>query len=622
MSEKGRLFVGIAVQSPDGLEELPGVHDALDRMAEFARVSGDYDDPILISDKNNEAVTAKRIKESLTADVLLDRPRIHIYFCGHGAFLNGTEIWYLSNGMTSYEERVDVMWFRDVLATYGPEQITIFSDACQTPVHHLTKAAPILPEHPGKARPPEYDTFRATIVGEAAYATKEDGPLFSKAMAEALSVTLPNPAIDEQILGAHGQKVVSSQSLKIYVRDHLPDYAADTGEDQYPELMPCFVYNTNDYLSFPNLPGSEVETPATGAGGEAGSRSAEAGAGDIALKNTASALQTRSPEAMQAALNSSLSEWRGPFWDTATSWAKNWEDEASLIVRVDGIVTSEIADIRLHLADKDDYLVPVNVVDGFASFNKHDLWIPEMPQRTGVLQINDIFVPLGLGVSWSLTLIANVLVMDAKEQDSNGAHVIGWHEVGFGDQQIKAVSPMQVLKGMLNGYLGADAIAPIAAEMRLMKHSDPLFGIVAAYLYDRAGDIASIQRICYFYGYYEQAVPFDIALLSRLPLRHHERGGFWIDVPAVEEDPIGKANGLPEYAWQATPPGGAMPVSGVVPLLRMGWSRLNTLVPRDSSFNEFGALREVLTEAPFASVNDQGAGLHLLQLIRTIYRNG
>ncbi|MEO1138459.1 MAG: hypothetical protein AAFW87_03285 [Pseudomonadota bacterium] len=607
---KTRLFVGIAVQSPHGLKALPGVHDALDRMAEFARQSDKYDDPILISDKD-EAVTAARIKSLLPADVLLDRQRINVYFCGHGAFQNGAEIWYLTDGTSYAEERVDVMAFRSVLDTYGPEQVSLFSDACQSLVHHPTKASAVLREHKGNAARPDYDLFRATIEGEDAFATETDGPLFSKAMSEALSSTPPDEAIDELILGAMGRRVVSSQSLKIYVKSNLPDYAAAFGRNQHPEMHPGYVFDTNDYFE-PALPPGDIDPSPHPVDGMV-----QPFGGTI---ETPISLRNRSDDRIEEALIDSVSEWRGPFWAEATETAERLPD-ARFLARIEGYAETKSATIQLHLADRDDAILPSDVIDGYAVFPQNLVWDPDLPQRSGVLQIDDIYVPLALGISWNLTLIANVFVDNPGPADASGAHVLGWHEVGMGNPPSSMPSPMQILKGMLNGYLGADAIAPMAARLRMMKHSDPLFGIVAAYLYHRAGDVASIQRMCYFYAEYGQAVPFDIALLARLPLSHDDQGGFVFDVPEVAEDPYGKERNLPYYAWQATEARQNLAVSGVLPLLSTGWSQLWTLFPQANQTFALDRFRDALTEAPFASVKGNNVGQDLVQTVRAMYRD-
>lgn len=163
-----RLFVGIAVEKPDDMTPLPGVLDALKKVSRYVNATSRHDDPILITDED-EPVTIQRVKATLSEDVLLERPRITIYFCGHGAFIDGTEVWYLShgrkNGRNNGEEQINVMAFRDVLTTYGPRQISFFSDACQTVDTMSGAARQVLDPHDSAFFQPQYDIFRATIRG-------------------------------------------------------------------------------------------------------------------------------------------------------------------------------------------------------------------------------------------------------------------------------------------------------------------------------------------------------------------------------------------------------------------------------------------------------------------------
>jgi len=142
------------------------------------------------------------------------------------------------------------MQFRNVLETYGPKQISFFSDACQTLVAHDTKASPNVDEDVGEVRgTPKFDIYRATIKGEAAFATQADGPLFSKTVLRLLSEPPPTEALDQQYL-KHAQCVVSSQSLADYVKANLPDYAATAGRKQFHEIATGFRFDTNNYRTF------------------------------------------------------------------------------------------------------------------------------------------------------------------------------------------------------------------------------------------------------------------------------------------------------------------------------------------------------------------------------------
>lgn len=625
--EKKRLFIAIAVQAPDAMTPLPGVHEAAEKMAEFARISDSYDDPLIITDAA-QSVTSERLQNALIPAVLLGRPRINVYFCGHGAFMDGTEVWYLSEGQHSWRERVDVMALRDVLATYAPAQISIFSDACQTPETHATKASAILDEQRGSHTPPDIDIFRATIRGSEAFATQDEGPLFSKVMTEALCAQPPDTALDIPLKQGFGRDVVSSQSLKIYVKNNLPDYAAMNGVHQHPEMMPGTVFDTNDYLEV-FAPTSFTAGHGAGDGDEIESLGFEDGiernlpGGQPATIQTYQDLdqRTRSPQALESALNDSISEWRTPFWNDATGTADVFEADTRFIVQVDGFTRDAPYDIRLHLANTVDDLLPSKIVAPFAHFSKDVLLEGPTPAQTGILQVDDVYIPLALGISWNLSLIANVRIIDPSDSDISGAHVIGWHETGLGDIDRPAISPMQALKGLLNGYLGADAIAPIADELRQYKHFDPLFGIVSAYLYDRAGDIDAIRRLGYFYARYGQAIPIDIALLARLPLRSSPYGGFEVDIPETPEDISARESGLSSYVWQATEAQPEAIVSGVTPILRAGWVRMQRLVPEGSPLKAFTKFDDHLTSAPFSSVRGHEAGRALINLVRRAYQN-
>lgn len=614
MPTKKRLFIGIAVAKPAGMTRLPGVYAALDRISDFARASERYDDPILITDEK-KGVTSADLVEILTQGLLLDRPRINVYFCGDGAFSDGIEVWYLSDGQNHWHERLDVMAFRDVLATYGPQQISIFSDACQTATTHPTRASPILDEYLGSFTQPDYDIFRATIRGEAAFSTPADGPLFSKVMAEALSPEPPASALDEPYRDAYGRCVVSNQSLKRYVKANLPDYAAIAGRKQRPELMLGLTYHTNDYLEVTPAPasvpaGPEVVPPE--------------GPIDLTeIATSARANRYRSPDQIEAALRDSQSEWREPFWNRATQIADRLEGISRLLVVVNGTRSIDEVNVLLHPADEDVALVPDGILEGFAYFAKAGNLDVMLPERTSVLQLDDLFIPLALGISWNLSLIVSVLISAPQRNgpSSNGPHAIGWHEVGFGPPQVSRVTPMLALKGLLEGNLGADTIAPIAAELRRAKHYDPLYGIVAAYLYDRGGDLDSIRKMCYFYDWHGQAVPFDIALLSRLPMYQASGSGYRIDVPATHPDPVAEAEGLPSYVWESTEAREGVRVSGVSPILRAGWTRLETLTPRWSPFRAFTEFADTLTGAPFACVRGWAEGERMIAVTREMFRH-
>ncbi|MGO4835024.1 hypothetical protein AB4144_22475, partial [Rhizobiaceae sp. 2RAB30] len=84
---------------------------------------------------------------------------------------------------------------------------------------------------------------------------------------------------------------------------------------------------------------------------------------------------------------------------------------------------------------------------------------------------------------------------------------LGWNGRESKYQLGYSYRPMEVLKALMTGLLTADLVQPLAAQLRDLKHKDPLYGIAAAYLYDRIGDLDGIRRMCLFYADHKQGVP-------------------------------------------------------------------------------------------------------------------
>lgn len=624
-----RLFIGIAVQEPEDMTPLPGVWDALKSVADFVSADPRHDDPILITDED-VPVTVQRVKDALPEKVLLERPRITVYFCGHGAFIDGTEVWYLSHGRKNYrnngEEQINVMAFRDVLATYGPEQISFFSDACQTVDTMSGAARQVLQPHDSDFAQPQYDVFRATIRGAAAYASKTNGPLFSHAISKALRTPPPKEAIGAISAAKPGVHGVSSQSLAAYMFFNMPDYAAVEGVKQQPELLPA-IFLDNDYVIVPRKrPGVELASkPSEEEAYDLGVDAFAPGAPDSAPPAFGDIQRHRSPQAEMArgstadeqavieAVDQISSEWRGPFWERALSDAQNHQDQLVLQTYLNGGATAGTVRNGLHLPNG-------QILRGFAAAD--DRLTFDMVQtngaRAGVLNVDDIYVPLPLTVSNILSLVSSIRLPfpDEEKERSHGIHLLGWYMM-YAPLHQSRINPWKVLKGLLTGVINATVIPTLAKDLRFTKHSDPVFGIVAAYLYDRVGDLNAIRRLCAYYQNYGQAVPFDIALLARLPFERAEGGGYMLDLPDIPEDEAAKSTNMPDFVWNEMK-GRHVPVSGVVPALTAGWGRLSSL-SRDPKITQFADFRMDLQEAPIACLRGHDRGKELIDMISEAY---
>jgi hypothetical protein len=131
-------------------------------------------------------------------------------------------------------------------------------------------------------------------------------------------------------------------------------------------------------------------------------------------------------------------------------------------------------------------------------------------------------------------------------------------------------------------------------------------GIVSAYLYDAAGDIANIHRMCIYYKVHNQDVPFDIALLSRLPILR-DGAHLYVVVPDV---PAADDQSGPDYTWVPME-GQRVGIAGVMPVLRAGWSKLDRAGDIGRMLLPLG---ESLTENPITTFRADARST-LLQLI-------
>ena len=170
--------------------------------------------------------------------------------------------------------------------------------------------------------------------------------------------------------------------------------------------------------------------------------------------------------------------------------------------------------------------------------------------------------------------------------------------------QALTLAAQQALYLLEKGQLRAGHAHEIASHLRIEKHANPLLGIVCAYLYDLAGDLDSINRMCHFYVAHRQPIPFDIAMLAGGKLRRNsESPGLTTSFLKTKEDSAlasNRALAHLDYLWNATPAGEG-PVAGVAPLLRVGWPRIGTRGDLAWARRLFNA-GEALASSPIATL--------------------
>jgi hypothetical protein len=163
------------------------------------------------------------------------------------------------------------------------------------------------------------------------------------------------------------------------------------------------------------------------------------------------------------------------------------------------------------------------------------------------------------------------------------------------------------------GTLTGEKALTIASRIRRFKHVNPMLGVIAAYLYDAAGDRDSIRRVAWFYPMNEQPIPFDVALLAGLKGRRDLDGSIRLNIPPVPgRQPLtDEERAHPEYFLNTTQFDEVL-VAGGFPWLRQGWALLDVAaLPVHPSVVEIAS--HVLP-TPFTTLDEYG-GAKLANLL-------
>lgn len=616
------LFIAIGVHKPDNMDPLPGVIEAVDEMTAWAAQNG-YD-TVQIDDRAGP-VLADRIKDRLTplksdgysrdGALLLDRPRIMVYFCGHGLHAPGDQYWVLTPGPDQPAHRISAVTFQDVLATYAPKQVGVISDACNVPMAVIgTAVAPVDPLA-GQARPVQRDSFRSSQLGKPSFAVpaKDGAPaycVFTKVLLTALSAP-PQPDALSKVYRLLNQDKVSSDSLADYLELVVPDAALDVGKLQEPVCNPGFRAFDDVYAEFPSAPLKGLVT------GAPPPKLAPDSAPPIASIEPGDLAQGRR-------FNRSQSEWRRPYVEDLAKLVQAFrENQPAYDPNGPLLVSRQWQDpdrppppkVFRH-ADEDLHEFPLPFSRPTWVTSGHGGFLDTGRSAVLIAQAGEHSCPITIHQSlWCTALFGR---NDEVPGGKGGVELLAWGNWDmpgyFPNRDMAALSAAEALKGLSNGTLQARDIPALTQSMRYFKHADPMFGIIPAYLYASIGDLDSIRRMCYYYEWHHQDVPFDIALLSQLPLIEIGSGAFGIEVPAVAEVPKARrVPNSPNFIWKATP-AIRVAVAGITPTLRLGWQKLAQA--EHPVLKRLFELSEHLTESPVATLYGAEAAKTLIRIFR------
>lgn len=585
MSREVALAIGVA--SARTLPYLAGAINGARIFHQWASSLG-YESSLLTDE--SEDLTVSRLRNELESLLDPSKMPIHrmiLYFAGHGLIREAEEALWLMSDWREEQRAVAVEVLKRRLFAHNIQQISIIADSCRTlPNSMLT--ADLTPDGVlglGPVQPPNnppIDRFTAAQDGAAAFMVPGENPdedrcLFSGVLMEGLW-GMKDGAFSKLI-----KEKVTSRSLAAFLQAEVPQRATFYKQTLRPIVIPSFPEDDDIYF----YPGSG------------------------------------NPPARPA-----FSPWPSP---TATAETEERAEE----------VAEDIANVRSLRDDRrfsdavrevshSELVTKMRSQDRPVAFETHAGFVVDSPVRA-------IWTAQGVEAErhptpnwWRLNSLANPRLTTSSpvliefENDLFAAAVALPEFIGtltLDDRGVSALIYRRVhserntaaaaewaVGQMESDALRADAVTDLATQLRQDKHSDPVLGVISAYLYDSIGDIDNIRRMAFFYADFPQSIPYDLALLADLPVEVHD-GVLRAYVPAVaRREPRTEAERMNYWTYSATPQRQGE-IGGFWPWMRQGWGFL------DDSSGETSALitphlaevKRHLTSARFTTVKREGA---------------
>ena len=588
---KRRVSLAIAVGSPEKpLGPLAGAYNGARDFSLWAEALGyeshlvtDEDKPLTVD------VLKTKLQQALAPP---DKPihRLLLYFAGHG-LLREAEVglWFLSD-WRSGAYCVTAEGLRRRLYYYGIRQVAVFTDACRE-VAATLELSDLMPHYvlgrgPKDLSEPSVDKFVAAQDGAKAYIVPGNTPerdrcIFTGVLLEALW------GAKREAFSTVQPNKVTSGSLGEYLKMEVPRIAGLYKYTLKPSVSYSFPESDNVYFGAdpPLRP-----PPAFDAWPEARS---------ILRMGPVTALAGE-------AANAVASLWKDMF--PSGDWAMRVPRAAA---------KRKKASRRLLIDMQQDRPDELPTGTGFAvdGGTVRTVWAP--PRTAVAAATGEAWQVSGYGQNW-LSDPASLLVQfdDGASaaiaalpnfiatvlRDARGVSAVVYRPNSAPSNV--ATSTEKAIAALEAGGLRADDLTNLAVGLRQEKHSDPVLGVVSAYLYDSIGDIDSIRRMAYYYTQHGQPIPYDIAMLAWL--RGELRDGVLsVDVPPVLPRAPRTEDERP-HAWtyEETPPVSRWPVGGLWPWLRQGWSFLES-----SSSLVLPGIAELtghLTSARFTTIDGTG----------------
>jgi len=618
-----RLCLAIGISDAPPLDFLPGAANGARAMAAWATAVG-YDEVRCLVD-DDAPIGIEEIREALVGRpaepgqaavrglLKQDEPieRLLIYFAGHGLARDAEEDLWLISRWEREERAIAVGGLKRKLERFGIAQIVIIADACRSAgtdqkSTDLT-ADKVLGAGPFDLNLPAVDLFRAAPKHRAAFmipgeTEDDDRCIFSGVLLEALW-----GHHDAAYSKFRTPRCITSSSLAIFMNAAVPKQAAVYGVTLKPDITPALLEGDDVYLTTvpSNAPAltpwpaakrvSEMgiegvraadgkrgwstkvaEPPAVGAersifggifkglpGGEPDNLAAESAPLPLPLPSLAEIIATD---------NAKVAETQAARTAQAAHFVEQYDAEDERPTHYETGAGFSIAGARA---------LTVRLGDAAIAQDERDrMWwriAPPLDEQPGPHWSNwRLALPLPLLVEledgrWigAAALPDFVATFTVTPQGASSlVYRVMW---GGGSANVTEAA----VAALRAGTLAQDAALDYAIQLRQEKFADPILGVIAAYLYDARADTESIRQIAYFHAERGQAIPYDVALLGRLPVTRDANGVLIATVPAVAAR-TPRTDLERAYGWTtAATPEVLAPVAGAFPWLRQGWAQLD-----------------------------------------------
>lgn len=657
MFRKACLAIGVGDAPP--LTYLGGAVNGAESLGAWARQAG-YDTTVL-TDRSNP-VRLLDIETALSKLLPDDEPtdRLIISFAGHGLQRGLEDLWLLSKWLQE-DEAISVSAMRLFLERYNLRQLVIVSDACRKAATTAETAA--LTAHPGlrrgriAARRLHTDMLRATSSYTAAFMLRGrtevgDRCLFSTLLFEALS-----GGADAAFMERNGRRSLFSDSLATWLETAVPEKAGRYGLTLVPEIDPGLRFPDDIYVDAP--PDKRPSLPPWPDPADIAAVQLDTGQDDSPRVppppgrswSTSGAQGKSERDELDKTFKYRGHLYRGRFdADFASARAASpraarestnlgnliqLDREKADRDRIDAIrVEAEVLQGFLGQARPTHFETRAGFAlagaralrawlgpDARAMDVKEGIWWRIEPTRGGSpfwANGSELAAPLPLLVELDNGRWAGAAAMPGFIAtfgvDSSGVTSLVCRQMEEPDARPSEAA----IAYHTAGSLTEKQLSDLVISMRASKHQDPMLGVLACYLHDRAGDIDNIRRTAYYFVAAGQPVPFDIALLGRLQAHRSQSGWLEVAIPPVEEASArpGRPT-LPNYMRARTPQATGI-VAGAFPWLREGWALLDPggesgLYPAD-----LARIAAEILPAPFTTLAPAG-GAQLARLLRDTF---